>query len=69
VPGVSGLPSAVNCEGGFHSLAGSGALCELAAAHGLVDRGAVAEGQEEAAAVDAVRAALEAGEAGEPFLK
>ena len=36
VPGVSGLPSAVNCDGGFHSLAGSAALCELAAAHGLL---------------------------------
>lgn len=69
VPGVSGLPSAVNCDGGFHSLAGSAALCELAAAHGLVDPGAVTDGREEAAAVDAVGTALEAGEAGEPFLK
>ncbi|MFD4796026.1 ROK family transcriptional regulator [Streptomyces anulatus] len=69
VPGVSGLPSAVNCDGGFHSLAGSAALCELAAAHGLLDPGAVTDGREEAAAVDAVRTALEAGEAGEPFLK
>ncbi|MEU3436157.1 ROK family transcriptional regulator [Streptomyces sp. NPDC006863] len=70
VPGVGGLPSAVNCEGGFHSLAGSAALCELAAAHGLVDRGTVAGGrEEEAAAVDAVRAALAAGEPGDPFLK
>ncbi|MFI0019612.1 ROK family transcriptional regulator [Streptomyces griseus] len=69
VPGVSGLPSAVNCEGGFHSLAGSVALCELAAGHGLMDLDAVAEGREEAAAADVVRAALEAGEAGEPFLK
>ncbi|MFG3405215.1 ROK family protein [Streptomyces sp. NPDC048142] len=69
VPGVSGLPSAVNCDGGFHSLAGSGALCELAAGHGLVDLGAVTDGREEAAAVDAVRTALAAGEAGAPFLK
>ncbi|MEU8667779.1 ROK family transcriptional regulator [Streptomyces anulatus] len=69
VPGVSGLPSAVNCDGGFHSLAGSAALCELAAAHGLLDPGAVTDGREEAAAVDAVRTALETGEAGEPFLK
>lgn len=66
---MSGLPSAVNCDGGFHSLAGSAALCELAAAHGLLDLGAVVDGREEAAAVDAVRTALEAGEAGEPFLK
>ncbi|MFJ6614714.1 ROK family protein [Streptomyces sp. NPDC091289] len=69
VPGVSGLPSAVNCEGGFHSLAGSVALCELAAGHGLVELGAPTDGREEAAAVDAVRTALEAGETGEPFLK
>lgn len=69
VPGVSGPPSAVNCEGGFHSLAGSAALCELAVAHGLVDPGAVTGGREDAAAVDAVRTALGAGEAGEPFLK
>lgn len=66
---MSGLPSAVNCDGGFHSLAGSAALCELAAAHGLLALEAVADGREEAAAVDAVRTALEAGEAGEPFLK
>ncbi|MFJ7076416.1 ROK family transcriptional regulator [Streptomyces sp. NPDC098781] len=35
VPGTAGLPSAVDCEGGFHSLAGSAAIVELAAAHGL----------------------------------
>ncbi|MET9972235.1 ROK family transcriptional regulator, partial [Streptomyces sp. NPDC006356] len=35
VPGTSGLPSAVDCEGGFHSLAGSAAIVELARAHGL----------------------------------
>ncbi|WP_420169318.1 ROK family transcriptional regulator [Streptomyces violaceoruber] len=69
VPGVSGLPSAVDCAGGFHSLAGSAALCELASAHGLLDLATVSEGGEEAAAVATVRAALEAGEPGEPFLK
>ncbi|MBK0371355.1 ROK family transcriptional regulator [Streptomyces sp. RB110-1] len=69
VPGVGGLPSAVDCAGGFHSLAGSAALCELASAHGLLDLAAVSEGGEEAAAVATVRAALEAGEPGEPFLK
>ncbi|MFE9460181.1 ROK family transcriptional regulator [Streptomyces californicus] len=69
VPGVSGLPSAVDCAGGFHSLAGSAALCELASVHGLLDVSAVPEGGEEAAAVATVRAALEAGESGEPFLK
>ncbi|MFI6015213.1 ROK family transcriptional regulator [Streptomyces sp. NPDC051243] len=35
VPGTTGLPSAVDCEGGFHSLAGSAAIVELAAAYGL----------------------------------
>ncbi|WP_128427672.1 ROK family transcriptional regulator [Streptomyces cyaneus] len=35
VPGTSGLPSAVDCEGGFHSLAGSAAVVELAASYGL----------------------------------
>ncbi|QSS89689.1 ROK family transcriptional regulator [Streptomyces sp. M54] len=69
VPGVGGLPSAVDCAGGFHSLAGSAALCELASAHGLLDLATVSEGGEEAAAVATVRAALDAGEPGEPFLK
>ncbi|WP_237324908.1 ROK family transcriptional regulator [Streptomyces sp. CBMAI 2042] len=63
VPGVTGLPSAVDCEGGFFSLAGSAAVCELAARHGIAGGGAT-----EAAAVAAVRAALEAGGRGEPFL-
>lgn len=35
VPGTSGLPSAVDCEGGFHSLAGSAAVADLAASYGL----------------------------------
>ncbi|MFI1807287.1 ROK family transcriptional regulator [Streptomyces californicus] len=69
VPGVGGLPSAVDCAGGFHSLAGSAALCELASTHGLLDLATVSEGGEEAAAVATVRAVLEAGEPGEPFLK
>ncbi|WP_369021143.1 ROK family transcriptional regulator [Streptomyces californicus] len=69
VPGVGGLPSAVDCAGGFHSLAGSAALCELASTHGLLDLATVSEGGEEAAAVATVRAALEAGVPGEPFLK
>ncbi len=47
----------------------SAALCELASAHGLLDLATVSEGGEEAAAVATVRAALEAGEPGEPFLK
>ncbi|WP_020117411.1 ROK family transcriptional regulator [Streptomyces canus] len=35
VPGTGGLPSAVDCEGGFHSLAGSAAIVALAERHGL----------------------------------
>ncbi|MFF1723482.1 ROK family transcriptional regulator [Streptomyces sviceus] len=35
VPGTAGLPSAVDCEGGFHSLAGSAAIVALAERHGL----------------------------------
>lgn len=65
VPGVAGLPSAVGCEGGFHSLAGSAALCELAARHGIEPP---REASQEATAVAAVRTALESGERGEPFL-
>jgi len=36
VPGTAGLPSATGCEGGFHSLAGSAAIAELAAEYGVV---------------------------------
>ncbi|MFF6807249.1 ROK family protein [Streptomyces sp. NPDC012616] len=35
VPGTSGLPSATDCEGGFHSLAGSAAIAGLAETCGL----------------------------------
>ncbi|WP_320774816.1 ROK family transcriptional regulator [Streptomyces sp. CRN 30] len=35
VPGTSGLPSATDCGGGFHSLASAGAVTGLAAEHGL----------------------------------
>ncbi|MFG2136617.1 ROK family transcriptional regulator [Streptomyces sp. NPDC048650] len=38
VPGTAGLPSARGCDGGFHSLAGSAAICALAADHGLTAR-------------------------------
>ncbi|GAA1231892.1 ROK family transcriptional regulator [Kitasatospora nipponensis] len=40
VPGTGGLPRASGCEGGFHSLAGGAAICELALAHGLPVPGA-----------------------------
>ncbi|WP_172384524.1 ROK family transcriptional regulator [Streptomyces sp. MNP-20] len=35
VPGTGRLPSATACDGGFHTLAGSGAVADLAADHGL----------------------------------
>ncbi|MBW8704825.1 N-acetylglucosamine repressor [Streptomyces sp. MBT84] len=35
VPGTRTLPSATDCDGGFHSLAGSGAITRLAGEHGL----------------------------------
>ncbi|AWE54467.1 MULTISPECIES: ROK family transcriptional regulator [Streptomyces] len=40
VPGTTGLPSATDCAGGFHSLAGSAAITRLAAEHGLAAEGA-----------------------------
>ncbi|MER5276874.1 ROK family transcriptional regulator [Streptomyces sp. NPDC002809] len=64
VPGTIGFPSAVNCDGGFHSLVGSAPLCELAAAHGIT---APAAGQEPGAA-GAVRAALAGEGDSEAFL-
>ncbi|KUM71642.1 ROK family transcriptional regulator [Streptomyces curacoi] len=42
VPGTSGLPSAVDCAGGFHSLAGAAAIVELAGAYGLTVEGGAA---------------------------
>ncbi|MFE0438163.1 ROK family transcriptional regulator [Streptomyces nigra] len=39
VPGTTGLPSATDCAGGFHSLAGSAAITRLAAEHGLIAEG------------------------------
>ncbi|MFE7765476.1 ROK family transcriptional regulator [Streptomyces sp. NPDC057438] len=35
VPGTATVPSATDCEGGFHSLAGAAAVTALAEAHGL----------------------------------
>lgn len=64
VPGTVGLPSADSCEGGFHGLVGSAAVCALARTHGLP-----AEPAGDASAAEAaVRAALAAGPAGEGFL-
>ncbi|GGQ33687.1 ROK family transcriptional regulator [Streptomyces pseudogriseolus] len=55
VPGTRGLPSATDCTGGFHSLAGAAAVARLAADHGIApDPGAGPE------AAGAVRAAVSA---------
>ncbi|MFD8693095.1 ROK family protein [Streptomyces sp. NPDC059651] len=64
VPGTLRTPSAVNCDGGLHSLVGSAALCELAAAHGITTS---PRGQELGAAV-AVSAALAGEGDSETFL-
>ncbi|MEU8680529.1 ROK family transcriptional regulator [Streptomyces sp. NPDC048611] len=45
VPGTGALPSATGCDGGFHALAGSAAICALAAEHG-VPSAAVTEGRD-----------------------
>ncbi|MBC9718484.1 ROK family transcriptional regulator [Streptomyces sp. TRM66268-LWL] len=58
VPGTSGLPSAVDCEGGFHALASSQAIVELGAEHGL---SAPAEPGAGPAGEGVVRAAVESG--------
>ncbi|MET7506006.1 ROK family transcriptional regulator [Streptomyces albidoflavus] len=70
VPLTSSLPSATDCGGGFHSLAGAAAVHELARRHGVpVTRARDdADGREEPASATAVRAAFEAGTAGELFL-
>ncbi|MEU9010306.1 ROK family transcriptional regulator [Streptomyces sp. NPDC048479] len=56
VPGTAGLPSGVDCEGGFHSLAASAAICALARRHGIE----VPQSQEPRAAA-VVRTAVTAG--------
>ncbi|MYU55770.1 MULTISPECIES: ROK family transcriptional regulator [Streptomyces] len=77
VPGTDGLPTAGGCDGGFHSLAGSAAICALAAAHGLRP-GPLAPGAAPDAGADTdadappaesvVRAAVAAGGGGDAFL-
>ncbi|MER7571866.1 ROK family transcriptional regulator [Streptomyces sp. NPDC126514] len=64
VPGTTGLPSATDCDGGFHSLAGAAAIADLAARHGV--RAPVTPGEPHAATLirTAVRAADPAGHAG-----
>ncbi|MFE7043758.1 ROK family protein [Streptomyces atratus] len=68
VPGAIGTPSAVNCDGGFHSLVGSTPVCELAAAHGIYVPPGAAEGDKEPGAAFAVRAALAGEGESEAFL-
>ncbi|MEU0388472.1 ROK family transcriptional regulator [Streptomyces chartreusis] len=53
VPGTAALPSATDCEGGFHSLAAAGAVVDLAARCGVS-----AEPGQEPSAVGVVRAAV-----------
>ncbi|WP_230196467.1 ROK family transcriptional regulator [Streptomyces coriariae] len=60
VPGTGGLPSATDCEGGFHSLAGSAAIAALAGEYGLT---AHARADEPVAAA-LVRAAVDAPDTG-----
>jgi len=64
VPGTTTLPSATGCEGGFHTLVGSAAICELARRHGLP----VPESGQAPQAEAVVRAAPDAGAAGAAFL-
>ncbi|MFB7469614.1 ROK family transcriptional regulator [Kitasatospora sp. NPDC056184] len=67
VPGTTALPSGTSCEGGFHDLAGSAAVCALARDHGLP----AGPADDAPAAEAAVRAALDAlgeGQPGGPFL-
>lgn len=68
VPGTTGVPSAVNCEGGFHSLVGSAPVCELALGHGIDVRTRSGSGEQEPAAASAVRAALVGEGESEAFL-
>lgn len=61
VPGAAGLPSAVDCEGGFHSLVGSAAIVRLAAAHGVPTEAAAVP---EPTAAGVVRRAVASAEGG-----
>jgi predicted NBD/HSP70 family sugar kinase len=65
VPGTFQLPTSSLCEGGFHSLAGSSAVCALARSHGLPVPG----DDDDAAAAEAVVARARNGDKhGELFL-
>ncbi|CAL9630159.1 N-acetylglucosamine repressor [Streptomyces sp. enrichment culture] len=61
VPGTTGLPSATDCDGGFHSLASASAIVALAAEHGLtLPHGDRAAPSDPTHAPDPVRAATHA---------
>ncbi|MFB7109218.1 ROK family transcriptional regulator [Streptomyces sp. NPDC056190] len=61
VPGTDGLPSATDCAGGFHSLAGARAVTELAERYGLLADRVGSEGAgSEPVAAELVRAAVRA---------
>ncbi|MGW5272006.1 ROK family transcriptional regulator [Streptomyces sp. NPDC004044] len=68
VPGTVRIPSAVNCDGGFHSLVGAASVCELALGHGIDVRARMGSGEREPAAAFAVRAALAGEGESEAFL-
>jgi predicted NBD/HSP70 family sugar kinase len=61
VPGTGGLPSATGCGHGFHALAGSAAVCDLARRHGFE----AVDSADASAAEEAVRSALAAGQRGD----
>ncbi|MEU6217970.1 ROK family transcriptional regulator [Streptomyces sp. NPDC047022] len=58
VPGTAALPSATDCEGGFHSLAGAAAIAELARQQGVFAR--TRGGEPQAAALVRTAVAAEA---------
>ncbi len=61
VPGTGGLPSATECDGGFHMLASSGAVTALAREHGLDPAGGDAAAAEAVVEEARRRAAGDAG--------
>ncbi|GAA4793118.1 ROK family transcriptional regulator [Streptomyces ziwulingensis] len=63
VPGTSALPSATDCDGGFHSLAGATAVVALAAEHGLTGPPGARPPRAETLVREAVRRAAATGEA------
>ncbi len=66
VPGTRTLPSATDCDGGFHSLAGSAAITRLAGEHGLFTADTGAEPQAAVLVRRAVEAVARAGRRPEP---